>query len=48
MGFACVCVCVNMALCVRFECVWVSPGERASDEWFKHWQELKRNAIYKL
>ncbi len=23
-------------------------GERASAEWFKHWQELKRKAIYKL
>lgn len=24
---------------------WESPGERMSAEWFKHWQELKRNAI---
>ncbi len=45
----CMCVCV----CVRARCVCAGAhglqlGERASAEWFKHWQELKRKAIYKL
>ncbi len=46
---------VNLALCVcvrtRCECAGahgLQLGERASADWFKHWQELKRKAIYKL
>ncbi len=46
----CVCVCVCVCVCAR-ECAGAHSlqlGERASAEWFKHWQELKRKAIYKL
>ncbi len=48
-GVICVCLCVCVCVCVCCECMSAqSPGERASAEWFKHWQELKINAIYKL